>query len=1058
MFRFYTASARWSAASCFFFSLPTLRHVFLNDYAEKKQMLLCRASADELFAALGKAQLLLKSGARLRGVADFATHRDAESAPPNELFTLFREVELPDAPVLEFQVLDERGIVIGGSGGLGADKSRSSYFARAVRGRSYIAAPHIPPSTGRQALRLAEPVLRGGVPCGALVLTIDLTKIVGKWQQRAAETQQSVFLMDAVGRILIHSNMVRIGASAESFPFLPNPREEESGAREFAGRGSTGLLSFISMSGTGTDWTMVVEGNEDALLAGAAPLRALEGLLWISALLFALLPCRVVVSASARFGNLSERKRHALLLGAVEDGVIGLDTDGAIISMNPAAERTAHAEAGQLEGRPIHEVFRFVDAGGGDADGENCPLGRHVARAERGHFHGRLLRRADGSTFVGDMTLVPLREKGAPAAFLLLVRDVTETRDLEERMRAVYQATDKVFMEWGEDLRPMDCTEECARFFGADDKRELLSAFLYRYAPARLPDGSADGETLPAFVKQAFTGGLRRFTRTLRTRDGLPLPCEITLMPLSKGGRPAVLAHMRGLAPECGEYGNLPRLLQNVLDALPLPAGLETNGRWRLAGAALRRALGARPDSPVPFPRPKNSLDSAGGATRRIGLTRADGTRGEFLCACGPLHWAGEQGTLVVLADISDCKRVEQELIAARDAAEASAKARGDFLAVMSHEVRSPLNGIMGLLQLAVLEEENADVRGYLDTALALSHSLLQILSEILDFSKMESDCPVLADESFSPENILHTTLASFQSTAAEKNIELSCGRDPALPEQLRGDAGRIHQLLFNLVGNAVKYTPEGRIDVNVLRLPPHGENGIRVLFVVADSGLGVPPDELRRIFHPFSRGEAGYVRRQTGVGLGLSIVRRLVQLMGGSLCLFSGEGEGTEAHLILPLAPASEEKPAAPGVCLAEESAVRRDEDGRVRQAEAARVLVVDDDRVNRMAVKLMLGTLGLPADEAEGGARALRMLEERDYALVLLDIQMPDMDGFETLRRIRASARTASLPVAALTALAMRGDRERILEAGFDDYLSKPILLEKLDELRRRLLPKQS
>jgi two-component system sensor histidine kinase EvgS len=227
------------------------------------------------------------------------------------------------------------------------------------------------------------------------------------------------------------------------------------------------------------------------------------------------------------------------------------------------------------------------------------------------------------------------------------------------------------------------------------------------------------------------------------------------------------------------------------------------------------------------------------------------------------------------------------------------------------------------------------------------------------------------------------------------------------------------------------------------------------VLFAVSDTGVGISAAQMNGIFEPFQRGDDGYVRRQSGVGLGLAIVRRLVQLMDGELCMFSREGQGMETHLILPFT-----LPGEPGTTT--ESAGDDDEDVRgwgetdscAWSADTPRILVVDDEGTNLMTMQFLLGALGYPADVAESGLRALQMLQERRYALVFMDIQMPGMDGYEATAEIRAAPGLEALPIVALTAHAMHGDRERMLSRGFDEYMAKPVIVGDLKKLLRRLL----
>jgi CheY-like chemotaxis protein len=347
------------------------------------------------------------------------------------------------------------------------------------------------------------------------------------------------------------------------------------------------------------------------------------------------------------------------------------------------------------------------------------------------------------------------------------------------------------------------------------------------------------------------------------------------------------------------------------------------------------------------------------------------------------------------------------------------------------------------MLQLAAGEDLPPEVKGWLDTALQASRNLLRVLSDILDLSRIEAGAMPIEAEAFDLETVLTPVVEAFRPEARAKGLALELDLDPAAPRRLVGDAGRIRQVLFNLVANAVKYSEAGAIRVEAYALPRFARPGVAALHLaVADTGPGIPDEQLRRAFEPFSQLDGSPTRRHGGTGLGLAIVRRLAALMQGALAFCSEPGHGTEAHLTLWLPLAAERTPA-------EDSSG----DSATDRAAGARVLVVEDEPVNRMAVTLLLKRLGLAPTAAESGRAALRLLARQPFDCVLMDIQMPGMDGLETTRRIRAAAPGTwdpRIPVLALTAHAMKGDQERFLAAGMDGYIAKPV---DMDELRRAI-----
>ncbi|WP_027190084.1 response regulator [Fundidesulfovibrio putealis] len=400
--------------------------------------------------------------------------------------------------------------------------------------------------------------------------------------------------------------------------------------------------------------------------------------------------------------------------------------------------------------------------------------------------------------------------------------------------------------------------------------------------------------------------------------------------------------------------------------------------------------------------------------------------------------------------EIAQRKVVEFQLQAAKEQAEISSSTKSEFLATMSHEIRTPLNGIMGMLQLAQMMPMDEELKDCVDNALSSSRSLLRILSDILDISKVEAGALRLVIEDFDIDEVLRPIMASFSEVASRAGIECKVLVDPAVPRRLTGDPSRLRQILFNLVGNAVKFTSSGSVVVEVYMLPYCAKPGHRNMhFSVTDTGLGIPHDKVDDIFGLFTQVEGSYSRRYGGTGLGLAIVKRLVDLMGGSITVYSELKQGTQMHVTLPLMTPFQketylEMPGAGNICQPPKM--------------TGRVLVVEDENTNRLTAIRFLQRLGFEAEGAADGLQALEMLGESHFDAVLMDIQMPEMDGLEATQRIRQSIGAAfdpRIPIVALTAHAMAGDRERFLTAGMDDYLTKPLEMAALRSVLAKVLP---
>jgi two-component system, sensor histidine kinase and response regulator len=419
--------------------------------------------------------------------------------------------------------------------------------------------------------------------------------------------------------------------------------------------------------------------------------------------------------------------------------------------------------------------------------------------------------------------------------------------------------------------------------------------------------------------------------------------------------------------------------------------------------------------------------------------TLKDGEKAYIIISVQPIYGDNDKADSVLCfaTDITDRKSAEEDLLSAKEEAERANRLKSEFLANMSHEIRTPLNAIIGFTDVLMEDEHEEEKQERLSIIKHSGQTLLAIINDILDLSKIEADKIVIENDSFSLHSLFEHFSTMFGKTAELKGLDFIVAVDENAPRLLYGDEKRLEQILINLLSNAFKFTHQGRVEMRC----KYEES--QLIILVRDTGVGIPEEKQESIFNPFEQADSSTVKQFGGTGLGLAICKRLARIMGGEITLKSAEGKGSEFCVRLPFQESESE----------ERKIVAKEQVKVKKRPEDLRVLLAEDNPINQKLIIAILEKGGVSCDVADDGAIALDKLKHGKYDLLLLDMQMPVMDGEEVLRRIRKEENLKKIKIIALTAHALKGDEEKYLAMGSDGYISKPVnkdlLLKTVDEM---------
>jgi PAS domain S-box-containing protein len=788
-------------------------------------------------------------------------------------------------------------------------------------------------------------------------------------------------------------------------------------------------------------------------LVGSVPLLMALLMLW----LWDLKLTRKVARKSQELHASEERLRT--IFQSSPDAIFIENEAGVVLDANPIACRMHGMTHEELIGK---NVFNLVP----DSQRDD------IRKAFPKWFTGELTR-FEGISRSGDGRMIPVEVIGAPICYdgekavLLHVRDVTERkrgeqalRESEMRYRGLVETQNSFVMRIDCEGRFTFVNQAFCRFIGRK-RDELIGNYFHRFVHHE--DLASPKNALAALIR--CSEKLVVFECRVRGRSGVAwIHCEETAVP----DEAAQVVEIQVVAHDITARHQIDMALREsekrlrfLFEEIPHIAvqGYNVNHEiifWNrtsetLYGYPRERVLGKKIEEILVAPDQRRKMAESidrwvkTGKPVPAGEMMKRGSDGQMVSVyssrLATCNQRGEQEMYAVDIDLSELRRANEALLEAKEGAERASRAKSAFLANMSHEIRTPMNGVMGMTSLLLDTRLDSEQNGLAQTIMDSTQELLTILDELLDISRIEAGEVRLQLEPFCLRQTVEKVVRLFADRASKKRVQLSWTVDPDVPHQMMGDAGRIRQILINLVGNSLKFTHEGCIEIRIRaeRLGP----GWNLFAEVQDTGIGMGPELQARAFEKFTQGDSSSTRRHGGTGLGLSITRQLVELMGGRISVASEPGKGSTFSFNLVLPPLAEPPEDRPLQALVSAGVQQFD----------AEVLLVEDNRVNQQVAVAMLRKFGCRVTVAGNGAEALKVIPDQPFDLIFMDCQMPIMDGIETTRAIRQMVgRIHDTPIVAMTAHALKEDRQKCLDVGMDDYLSKPVHRDKLQAILQK------
>ena len=610
-----------------------------------------------------------------------------------------------------------------------------------------------------------------------------------------------------------------------------------------------------------------------------------------------------------------------------------------------------------------------------------------------------------------------------------------KNRETAERMQIMFDATPLCCSFWNENHEILDCNLEAAKLHGLSSKQEYCNRF-FELSPDYQPDGRLSAEIFHEKLNETFQKGYAKYEFLCQKPDGEPIPVEITLVRVLQYDNYIVACYIRDLRELKWQQAVLDQqrlLLLDVINSSPICFAILVDGIIKFSSTFMKKILGLDVDEPFIscFADQEKGAGLLAEVKKDIHIewepitirSKENGTKA-MLANLFLTDYYGEQGIIVWLVDITEIKKIEADLRTAKETAEHLGQVKDEFIANISHELRTPMNAVFGILHLLHHTSLSEEQTSYISTMEASAKHLLQIINDILDFSHIESGKIFIGSEDFDVRQTLKNVSMLLRETAVSKNLLLSLSVDDNVPTLITGDPMRLQQVLVSLADNAVKFTEQGSVAIRA-KMETLENRSVVLRFSVQDTGIGMSAEDQRQLFRPFSQADASGTRKYGGIGLGLAVAKSLVERMEGRIWCESEAQKGTTIFFTatFKVPPSKPETDVVPG------------------SFHGMPILLVEDNKINQIVATKMLQAKEFHVEVAPNGLRAVEMVKKSNYALVLMDIQMPEMDGLQATRTIRSDPAYAALPIIALTANAMEDDRQRCLMAGMNDHIAKPI-----------------